>query len=312
MQIKKIILPVILLLLHAAALTVIGMNLFSWEYLSVVKKVITASLYFAIAWLVIVLLDIGKMILIRHLQSRDNQLRVRTLITQLDIFEKIISAIVLFIATAAAFMNFEPIKQLGVSLFASAGIASVIVGLAAQRFISGIIAGIQIALTRPIRLDDMVVVENEWGWIEEINLTYVVVRTWDKRRLIVPASHFTDKPFQNWSRLSSEILAPVYIHTDYTVNVDHIREEVTRLLKDNALWDRQTNVVQVTNALADTMEIRVLASAKDGPTAWNLRVFLREKIIDFIRRTTPEALPRTRVHIENNAEYDSPQQEHPS
>jgi small-conductance mechanosensitive channel len=297
---KKIIIPLCVVAVHIAGLVLLSVYEVSYSFIPLIVKVLTAMLFFSIGWTAIVILDIGKHILIERVLSTDKKDRRRKFITQLDLFEKIASVVILFIATAAAFMNFEPIRQLGVSLFASAGIASVVIGFAAQRFMSSLIAGIQLALTQPIRIDDMVVVENEWGWIEEINLTFVVVRTWDKRRLVIPANHFTDTPFENWTRASPAILAPVYIYTDYTIDVDAIRGETTRLLQNCEHWDGQTNVVQVTDATQETMQIRILASAKDGPTAWNLRVYLRERIITFIQRQYPHSLPRTRVVLDRS------------
>lgn len=138
-------------------------------------------------------------------------------------------------------------------------------------------AGIQLAITQPFRVDDAVLVENEWGWIEEINLTYVVVRIWDKRRLVLPTTYFLDHPFQNWTRTSADILGTVFIYTDYTISFDALRHELTSLLKNSALWDQKVNVLQVTDSKETTVEIRILVSAKDSPTAWDLRVYIREK-----------------------------------
>ena len=141
----------------------------------------------------------------------------------------------------------------------------------------------------------MVIVENEWGWIEEINLTYVVVRIWDKRRLVVPVTYFIEKPFQNWTRTTAEILGTVFLYTDYNVPLNALREEVTRLLGTTKLWDGQVNVLQVTDAKERTLEVRVLVSAVDSPSAWDLRVFLREKLVEFLQKNYPQSLPKTRI-----------------
>ncbi len=230
------------------------------------------------------------------LEQRDN-LRARKVHTQLRILERIVVFIIILVALGVALMTFDSIRRIGISLFASAGVAGIILGFAAQRVIANLLAGFQIAVTQPIRIDDVVIVEDEWGWIEEINLTYVVVRIWDKRRLILPTTYFIEKPFQNWTRVSADILGTVYVYTDYGFPVDQLRDELDHILEDNPHWDGRTKVVQVTNATESTMEVRVLVSATDSPTAWDLRVYLREKLIDFVRREYPEYLPKTRVEL---------------
>ncbi len=202
------------------------------------------------------------------------------------------------LAVAAMLMTFEGIEQLGKGLLASAGIAGVVIGFAAQRTLGTFVAGMQIAFTQPIRVDDVVIVEGEWGRIEEITLTYVVVKIWDLRRLILPINYFIEKPFQNWTRVSADILGTVFLYVDYTVPLEAIRQELTRLLKDHKLWDGKVNVVQVTNATERTVEVRLLVSAKDAGSAWDLRCDLREKMIDFLQREYPDALPRIRAELE--------------
>ncbi|MGW8314170.1 MAG: mechanosensitive ion channel family protein [Bacteroidales bacterium] len=184
--------------------------------------------------------------------------------------------------------------------------AGIVIGFAAQKLLGNILAGFQIALTQPIRLDDVVIVENEWGWIEEINLTYVVVRIWDKRRLIVPTTYFIEKPFQNWTRVSADILGTVFIYTDYQMPVDLLRTAFMEILKSTDLWDGKVGVMQVTDATDRTMEIRALMSAPNSPTAWDLRVYVREKLIAYLQEHFPDSLPRTRV------EMTGPDQQHHS
>jgi small-conductance mechanosensitive channel len=162
------------------------------------------------------------------------------------------------------------------------------------------LAGIQIAITQPIRLDDVVIVENEWGRIEEITLTYVVVRIWDLRRLILPISYFIEKPFQNWTRVSADILGTVFIYVDYTVPVDAFREELTRILQNSPNWDKKVNIVQVTDASEKTVEVRALMSAADASMAWNLRCEVRERLIAFLKKSYPQALPRARVELDQH------------
>ena len=203
-------------------------------------------------------------------------------------------------------MTFDSIKQVGLSIFASAGLAGVILGLAAQKMLGTVLAGFQIAVTQPIRLEDVVIVEGEWGWIEEITLTYVVVRIWDKRRLVVPTTYFIEKPFQNWTRVSADILGTVYIYTDYTVPFEALRTELTKILKSDKNWDGNVNVLQVTNSTEKTVEIRALMSAADSPTAWNLRVNVREKLIEYLQDKYPKSLPKTRFIIDEGGLKNSP------
>jgi small-conductance mechanosensitive channel len=171
-------------------------------------------------------------------------------------------------------------------------------GFAAQRSIATLLAGFQIALTQPIRVDDVVIVENEWGRIEEITLTYVVVRIWDLRRLILPITYFIEKPFQNWTRSSAEILGTVFLHVDYSVPVNELRGELTRILHSSSLWDGKVNVLQVTDSKEHTLEIRALASAANASLAWDLRCEIRERLVEFLQRNYPGSLPRIRAVLD--------------
>ncbi len=225
---------------------------------------------------------------------RDN-LEARKVYTQVKVLKKIAVAVITIFTFASMLMVFGPVRQLGASILASAGVLGIIVGFAAQRSIATVLAGLQIALTQPIRLDDVVIVEGEWGRIEEINLTYVVVLIWDRRRLIVPISYFIEKPFQNWTRVSADLLGSVFLYADYTVPLQPLREELDRILESSQRWDHKTKVLQVTDARERTLELRVLVSAADAPTAWDLRCEVREKLIDFLQRAYPQCLPRTRA-----------------
>lgn len=256
----------------------------------------------SLAWAVIVLIRISKNIFLEKYDvSKENNLRSRKFQTQFNIMERIVVFLIILISTALVLMLFDDVKRIGVSLFASAGVAGVIIGLAAQRAIGAVLAGIQIAITQPIRLDDVVIIEGEWGRIEEITLTYSVVRIWDQRRLVVPSTYFFEKPFQNWTRTSAEILGTVFIYTDYRVSFEALRKELTRLLESTPLWDKRVNVLQVTDAKQNGIEVRALMSAKDSGTAWDLRVFIREKLIEFLQINYPESLPKTRILIEGEA-----------
>ena len=191
-------------------------------------------------------------------------------------------------------MNFDPVRQIGTGLLASAGVAGVIVGFAAQKSLSTIIAGLQIALTDPMRIGDVVNVEGEFGEIEEISLTYVVVKAWDQRRLILPITYFLDKSFQNWTRSSSQLLGTVFLYVDYTIPVDEIRAEGQRIVSESRLWDKRVFGVQVTDWKTDAVEIRVLVSAESSDQLWDLRCEVREKLLTFLQRRYPSAFPRVR------------------
>lgn len=226
-----------------------------------------------------------------------NNLEARRIYTQVKVLKKIfVVAIVLFTA-ASMLMMFDSVRQLGTSILASAGVLGIVIGFAAQKSIATVVAGFQIAMTQPIRLDDVVIVENEWGRIEEITLTYVVVLIWDKRRLVLPITYFIEKPFQNWTRVSADLLGSVFLYVDYTVPLSALRTELDRLLEGSERWDQKVKVIQVTDAKANCMEVRVLVSAADAPTAWDLRCQLREQLIDFLQQNYPQSLPRVRAEV---------------
>lgn len=247
-------------------------------------------------WALIELTDVvSDLVRDRFRLTKENNLTERKIITQFQYIKRVVSVVVFIVAVAFILLQFDKVRELGTGLLTSAGVAGIIIGLAAQKSIANLLAGFQLAFTQPIRIDDVVIVENEWGKIEEITLTYVVVRIWDERRLVIPLNYFNEKPFQNWTRSSSQLLAYVFLYTDYRVPVDALREKFTELLEGNPLWDKRVNVVQVTNADRQTMEIRALASARNAPEAFDLRCHVREKLITFIQEEYPESLPRTRV-----------------
>jgi small-conductance mechanosensitive channel len=241
---------------------------------------------------------LATMVLRQHRMDVADNLQARAIHTQVIVLKRVAVALIVIFTAASMLMVFESVRQFGASILASAGIAGIIIGFAAQRSIATLLAGFQIALTQPIRVDDVVIVEGEWGRIEEITLTYVVVRIWDLRRLIVPITQFIEQPFQNWTRVSSDILATVFIYVDYTVPVEALRAELTRILEASTLWDRQVNVLQVTDAKEHTLEIRALASAADAGLAWDLRCEVREKLVDFVQRNYPDSLPRFRTFVD--------------
>ena len=232
-----------------------------------------------------------------NFEARQIQTRIR-LLGRVTVF-------IIVIATAAGVLVAIPsIRNIGVSLFASAGIAGLALGLAARPALSNLIAGIQIALTQPIRLEDAVVVEGEWGWIEEINMTFVVVRIWDLRRLVLPISYFIEKPFQNWTRTEADILGSVMLHMDYRVPLAAIRAEFGRALRASRYWDGRVEVVHVTDCTEKTMQIRLLMSAGNSPDARELRCEVRDRLIAYLQRHHSDCQPQVRLE---RAETVSPE-----
>ncbi|PWE00683.1 mechanosensitive ion channel family protein [Marinilabilia rubra] len=288
------------LLLVSIALSIL--NNYLESYLNVeTSQAVFLVLVFVIGWLGIAVVRSIKHFFIAGYNIADpDNLKARKVHTQMKVFERIMTFLVIFIALAIALLSFDKIREIGLSLLASAGIAGIILGFAAQKSLSLLLAGFQIAITQPIRLEDAVIVEGEWGWIEEITLTYVVIRIWDKRRLVVPINYFIEKPFQNWTRYSADIMGTVYIYVDYGFPVDKMREEMARIVPDIPEWDGQVNVLQVTGCTEKTMELRALVSASNSPKAWDLRVRLREELIAFLQRDYPQYLPKARVELEND------------
>jgi small-conductance mechanosensitive channel len=228
-----------------------------------------------------------------HAVRDDPQSRARR--TQLEFFRRLSLLAVSGITVALCLMTIPAVRAMGVSLFASAGVAGIIIGVAAQPTISNLIAGVQIAITQPIRIGDAVVVENEWGRVEEISTTYVVVAIWDQRRLVLPLSYFLQKPFQNWTRQSSQLIGPVILHVDYSLPVAALREQLGRIVEQTPLWDRRVVNLQVTDLGEHAMQLRALVSAENAEKAWDLRCHVREQLVTWIRETYPDALPRARM-----------------
>jgi small-conductance mechanosensitive channel len=235
--------------------------------------------------------------LLRFDTGSTDSLLARKHVTQVRILKRAAHTLIVVITLSAALMTFEPVRQYGVSLFASAGVAGLVIGLAARPVLSNLFAGIQLAMTQPVRLDDQVVVENESGRIEEITSTYVVIRLWDLRRMIVPLSYFIEKPFQNWSRESTNLIGAVLLHVDYTAPVERIRSKLTEIVNASKLWDGQVAKLQVTDAKESSVELRVQVSARSSAEAFELRCEVREKLIEFLQRDHPTALPRTRQEV---------------
>jgi len=235
-----------------------------------------------------------------RLDVEDNLL-ARKHLTQVRILVRVLDAVIALVTVGFALMTFEAVRQYGVTLFASAGIAGIVAGLAARPLLTNFLAGVQIAVAQPIRIDDAVIVENESGRIEEITLNYVVVRLWDWRRMIVQLSYFIEKPFQNWTRTGNELIGSVFLHVDHTAPVEAIREKLAEIVAQSKLWNGKVASLQVSDCRETTIELRALVSANNASAVWDLRCEVREKLIDFVRREHPEALPRRRYEAADQA-----------
>jgi small-conductance mechanosensitive channel len=218
-------------------------------------------------------------------------------VTQVRLLRRAAQVLLGLITVAAAMMTLPAIRQYGVSLFASAGAAGIVVGLAARPLLSNLLAGIQIAITQPVKIEDSVVINGEWGWVEDITSTYLVVRTWDWRRLIVPLSWFLEQPIQNWTRETTTIIGQVLLNVDYRTPIDEVRQELDRLVHASKLWDGNVVNLQVVEATESTIQLRLLATSSDASRAWDLRCELREKMIAYLQREHPDCLPRRRLEI---------------
>ncbi len=235
------------------------------------------------------------------LDSADN-LRARQIHTQMAMIRRIAITVIVVIVLCLILMTFPQARQIGISLFASAGVAGLVIGMAARPALSNLIAGVQLAFTQPIRIDDVVIVEGEWGWIEEIGTTFVVVRIWDLRRLVVPLSHFIEKPFQNWTRQTADILGTIFVYADYTVPVGAVRDKLQEIVKASDLWDGKVCGLQVTDAKENTLELRALVSSSDSGKCWDLRCHVREELVCFFQAEYPECLPRIRMDLREQAD----------
>ena len=254
------------------------------------------AIIFVAAWLVVKILFVAEDTTFRlfPIDVPDNR-RVRRMRTQITLLRRITAVVVAVLAFCSVLMTFAPLRTFGASLLASAGVIGVIGALAAQSTLGNVVAGLQIAFTDTLRLDDAVVVQGEWGYIEEIRLTHVVVRLWDKRRLVLPTTHFTTTGFQNWTRHEARVLGSVTLHLDYATPVAELRTEARRIVESSPFSDHHDCSVQVVDTTPTTMVVRVLASAPDAPNSWDLRCQLREDLLRFIQVHHPEGLPVLRM-----------------
>ncbi len=258
------------------------------------------------AWLAIRLILLSERLILNQLDlNKTNNLQERKLFTKVKFIKRLIVIAILIIAVALLLLSFQRGREFGLGLLTSAGIVSVIVGFAAQKTIANLLAGIQIAFTQPLKIEDVVIVEGEWGTIEEINLTYVVVRIWDLRRMILPITYFVEKPFQNWTRNDSRVVGTALFYLDYHTPVDKLREHFLELLAASPLWDKDTAALQLTDTKDQYIVLRATMSARDAPDAFDLRCYIRENMIAFIRDEYPQALPSLPVRHEKKGSADA-------
>ena len=266
-----------------------------------VSHILGLGIIGTIAWLSVAMTHVlSDVVAAKYDVTVKDNLAARRVLTQVNVLRRTLVVVITIVSVSVMLMTFPGIRSIGAGLFASAGIAGLVIGMAARPTLSNLIAGIQMALTEPIRLDDVVIVEGEWGWIEEIGTTYVVVRIWDLRRLVVPLSYFIEKPFQNWTRTSAGLIGTVYIYTDYTVPVDEIRAQLHTALQSSTRWDGKVWGLQVTDATEHTVELRALMSAPDSGTAWDLRCEIREKMIHYLQEKHPDSLPKARAELKQD------------
>lgn len=267
-----------------------------FEFSDYVAHINNILLIFSVAYILIKLVKAGAYYLQNKLDvNQTDNLLARKNLTQLKVFQGIINALIIIVAISISLLTFDKAKAIGVSLLTSAGIFGIVIGFAAQKSLGLMLAGIQIAITQPIRLDDVVIVEGEWGKIEEITLTYVVVKIWDERRLVLPVNYFLEKPFQNWTRTTSNILGTIFLYVDYKFPVNAIREVLPIMLNGNTDWDERVCNVQVTNSTDRNKEIRILLSSSNSSKNWDLRTNIREKLIDFINDNYPDTYSKIRI-----------------
>lgn len=285
-------------LLLAAVAVQVAVNLAAVEtrFSVAIDRLLTIAVIGLFAWVLFEIVDHAfEGAMARYPVGAEATRGARRAHTQLTFLKRLSTLTIIVVAVSAALLTFPQMQTVGASLLASAGLASIIAGLAAQSTLSNVFAGVQLAFSDAIRVDDIVIVEGEWGRIEEITLTYVVVRIWDDRRLVVPSTRFTTQPFENWTRTGSKLLGSVELDLDWRVSPATMRERLDALLGDTPLWDGRVSVLQVSDATGGLVRIRILVSAADAGSLFDLRNYVREQLVEWVRRESPGAMPRTRV-----------------
>jgi small-conductance mechanosensitive channel len=267
--------------------------------LNAVARIVEILLYGATAWVIVEAVEvIGDLLLDKYsFETQSDNFRQRKVYTQLLYIKRVVTFFAVVLAIALVLFQFDRVRELGTGLLASAGVAGIIIGVAAQKSLANLLAGFQIAFTQPLRIDDQVLVNGEFGRVEEITLTYVVIRIWDERRLIVPLNKFIEDSFQNWSRQSTQLLGTVMLYLDYRTNVEGLRSELSKLVEQHELWDKRVAGVQVTDTSEHTITVRVLVSAANPGDAFTLRCAVREGLITYLQREQPQALPHGRLML---------------
>lgn len=263
---------------------------------SILAQILTILIIAASAWLLASLVVVATDVALGRyrIDVPDNRV-ARRIRTQTLIVRRLAIALIVIIGIGAALLTFDSVRAVGASVLASAGIASVVAGLAAQSVLANVFAGLQIVFSDALRVDDVVVADGEWGRVGEITLSYVVLDLWDDRRLVLPCTYFTTTPFENWTRRGSELLGAVEMDLDWNVSPERMREHLHEVVERTDLWDGRTAVLQVTDAVAGYVRVRILVTAKDAPTLFDLRCLVREAMVSWVQRTMPQALPVQRV-----------------
>lgn len=291
--------PTLLTALVIAVAIAISAAPFTNNQLPIVQHVLLIGIIALIAWMCWTALNIWLGFYVARFQRHTtDEFLSRKHVTQTHILQRVAGFLIWFAAIATALMTFDNVRQYGISLLASAGAAGIILGLALQPVLKNLIAGVQIAITQPIRLGDSLIVEGDFGTVEDIKATYVVVRTWDLRRLVIPLSYFIEQPFQNWTRDSTNLLGAALLYLDYSTPIEALRAKAREIVEGSGLWDQNVFALQVTDFRERTMEVRVLVSAANGGKLFDLRCLVREKLIAYLQAEHPHALPRTRTEFD--------------
>jgi small-conductance mechanosensitive channel len=294
--------PLLLGLPAAAVLAAVPATRFEQTVVEVIRHGATVAMIISLGWLIVAVTTVARRVVERRyrMEVADN-LKARAVNTKFRVLTRVLVVLVVVVTTGAVLTTFPAIRTIGAGLLASAGVAGLVIGLAARPFVETALASIQIALTEPINLDDVLIVEGEWGRVEEIRATYVVVRIWDDRRLVVPLTYFLNQPFQNWTRHTAAITGIVTVTVDYRTPVDRVREALRPVIEGHPKWDGRFWNVQITDADARGMTLRVLCTAADASSAWDLRCAVREALIAWLNTNHPDCLPRMRAELIEDA-----------
>jgi len=295
---KHVKLPTRVILILAVAAPILALAPVSEMVRAIVLHAMEVGAIATVGWLLIAVARfLSHFMEAKYHADTEETLLARRIRTQVRVLQRVVNVMIIIVTIALMLMTFPSVRHIGASILASAGIAGLVAGMAARNTFASLIAGLQVALTQPIRLEDSVVVEGEWGWIEEIGTTYVVVRLWDLRRMVLPLTYFIEKPFQNWTRTTTNLLAYVMLYADYTTPVEEVRQELSRVLKDTPLWDGRVCALQVTDLTENTIQMRALMSAQDASRAFDLRCYVRERLVHFMQDKYPQCLPTKRGRL---------------